>query len=150
MKTMTEQNPYLTITLTGARPLKILKADWPVIAEATDSAHDNQYESQANRKSKMSLRVRQHIDRRTIVYGAYSYDTDWQNGRNLEIRGGEMIDCSAVRAGQMLDAAAIADIPAAIRRVAEQLAGRIGKEYFGLDILELAHECTANLPAVEV
>lgn len=90
----------LTITLTDARPVTIVKADWPVVASAKD--WDNQYESQANRTWK--LFVRQHEDGRAIVYGVY--DTSW---------GGE----DSRRAGALVPADG--DIIGAIKSVGEYL-----------------------------
>jgi len=147
---MTEQNPYLTITLTGARPVKILKADWPVIAEATERRWEGQYEFQSFTKSKMSLRVRQHADGRAIVYGAYDHeDAGSQRGRT--IRGGIKLAAGGfLEHPDDLPQADGRDLPDAIASVARDLAERIGEEHFGLDMVELGHECVANLPAVEV
>lgn len=97
---MTNENPKLTITLTGRRPVSIIKADWPVVASAKD--WDNEHECQANRTYK--LLVRQHQDGRALVYGIYDTDFTYENGR----RGGEMVEADA-------------DIPAAIKRVGEYL-----------------------------
>ena len=91
---------HLTITLFDRRPVKILKADWPLVAQTKD--WDNQYESQANRTS--TLRVRQHSDGRAIIYGIH--ETAWQGESNR--RGGEMVSSGS-------------DIPHIIRRVGERL-----------------------------
>ena len=39
---MANENPKLTITLTGRPPVKITKDEWPVIASADDKEYDNQ------------------------------------------------------------------------------------------------------------
>lgn len=103
------------ITLTGRAPVRIVEADWPLIARASD--HDGYVASQADRT--WTLRVRQHDDGRTIVYGVYS--TSWQGERDEA-------------AGELLDAGE--DIPAAIHRVAESC---------GCERLVAA--CIADLPA---
>ena len=130
-------NPHLTITLTGARPIKILRADWPIIAEATEHLWEGEHEFQSHRHSRASLRVRQHADGRAIVYGAYHYETQWQGERSYSVRGGD-----ALHAGD--------EIADAIASVARDLAGRIWEDRFGLDMIELGQKCMADLPAVEV
>jgi hypothetical protein len=97
------ENETLTITLTERPPVKIIKSEWPKIADARD--HDGQYISQANRK--WYLNVRQHADGRTIVYGIY--DTHFAQEKDL--RGGELLDPGE-------------DIARAIVRVAEHLGFR--------------------------
>lgn len=122
-----------TITLTGRPPVKISDADWPVIASAYHKRWDNQYESQANRVNKGWLKVRQHADGRAIVYGRDDYDTQWQGEANHCYRGGELLEPGA-------------DIAAAVLRVATALVER------GADdaMLQIAHECIANLPVEEI
>lgn len=129
----------LTITLTDRPPVKITKADWPILASAEEREHDGQYEHQANRRSEWRLIVRQHADGRAIVYGIFSHDTQWQGERDLDIRGGEMLPEGA-------------DIPAAIRRVAAALEARLPNSQHWSEgrFSQLAHECTADLPAIEV
>lgn len=114
-----QDNPKLTITLTGRAPVTIIKEDWPVIASAR--RWDNQYEFQANRTWKLT--VRQHEDGRAIVYGVH--DTQFQNERCR--RGGELL-------------APGDDIPASIMLVMKTL---------DFDPV-LADECIADLPAIEM
>jgi hypothetical protein len=109
----------LTITLTSRRPVTVNKADWPIIAKG--KTWDNKYEHQANRT--YSLFVRQHQDGRAIVYGVYTTCYEGERDR----RGGELL-------------APDADIPAAIRRVADELD-------FDSEIAQL---CIADLPAEQI
>lgn len=140
METAANANPKLTITLTGRKPVTITKEDWPVIASAGDKEWDNQYEFQANRTASWKLTVRQHEDGRAIVYGVYSYTSQYQNEHSREVRGGELLDKDA-------------DIPVAIARVAEEMESRL-PEVNGVwsrgVFQRMAHECTADLPAVEI
>lgn len=135
----TNDNEKLTITLTGRPPVRITKDDWPIIASASDKAHDNEYEFQANRKAEWKLIVRQHADGRTIVYGIYTYSTSYRGSHSAELRGGELL-------------AADTDIPAAIAQVASALEVRMPEGVrWGPGVFpRLAHECTADLPAVEI
>jgi hypothetical protein len=126
-----------TITLTDRSPISIEEKDWPVIAEANAKEHDGQVECQANRTSKWFLRVRQHADTRTIVYGGYDYDTCWQSERSLSARRGVMLPPGS-------------DLIAAIREVADDIAGA---ECAGDDASRwptLVAECIADFPAEEV
>jgi hypothetical protein len=136
---MTSQNdnPMLTITLTGRRPVKVKKEDWGLLAESDDLEFDNQYEFQANRTSRWALKVRQHDDRRAIVYAVYTYRTAYLDERDITIRGGELLPNSD-------------DLPTAIRRVgkwmaAQRHAGEDAGRWEGL-----ISDCTADLPAEEL
>jgi hypothetical protein len=136
---MGEKKEFLTITLTGREPVKIRLDDWPIIAEADAYDYDNQYEFQANRKSKHTLKVRQHEDGRAIVYGFMDYDTKFQNESGFAARGGELLGPGD-------------SIPEAIKRVAGELEERMPTDdgYSAGVFPRLAHECTADLPAVEI
>lgn len=144
-----QDNPYLTITLTGRPPVKIKKDDWPVIASAKHKDYDNQYEFQANRKADWKLTVRQHADGRTVVYGVWTYDTNWQNEDCGDVRGGELI---TVTGGA--DTERVGDtepIVAAIQRVGEDLESRMPEGRWSSGVFpKLIHECIADLPAVEL
>src|SRR5664279_1442634 len=87
----------LTIALTGRAPITIDKADWPIIAQSkinwTEDAH----------QKKFRLIVRQHADRRAIVYGIYEYQTA-AGDRPRSERGGECLSNSC-------------DIPDAVARI---------------------------------
>mgnify|MGYP000112006900 FL=1 len=90
----------LTITLTGRRPVRIKKAEWPIIAAA--DWHDGEVRWQADRVWRLT--VRQHADGRAIVYGVHETAVQTEHDR----RGGELLPPGA-------------DIPAAVYRVAENL-----------------------------
>ena len=137
MNSATTRSDRLSITLTGRRPVSVHKQHWPIVAEASSRWHDGEIESQANRRMKSRLVVRQHADGPAIVYGVYSYDTHWQHENNVEYRGGEVVEVT--------DGAA-PDLPAAIQRVGAALAARIDGDG-ARTMRELIHECIADLPA---
>ena len=116
--TTTTKSITRTITLTDRPPVKISEDAWPVIAEGR--WWEGQYDFQAHRDGW--LKVRQHADGRTLVYGAYN--TAYQTEHDL--RGGELL-----REGD--------DIAAAINRVAETCRAT-----------ECAAKCIADLPAEEL
>jgi hypothetical protein len=136
---MANESTHLTITLTGRPPVKIKKTDWPALAGAADKEHDGQVECQANRAATWKLTVRQHADGRAIIYGVHTYDSHWQGEHGRDVRGGELLDKGG-------------DIAAAIRRVADELEARLPDQgAYGQGVFpRLAHECTADLPAVEL
>lgn len=146
---MANENPKLTITLTGRAPVTINKDDWPVIASADEKEWDNHYESQANRTAKWKLTVRQHADGRTIVYGVHSFSSQFQSEHGRDVRGGELIQVKDADADCVGDADLII---AAIQRVATDLELRMpdGDKWSRGVFPRLAHECTADLPAVEL
>ncbi len=143
---MANENPYLTITLTGRPPVKIKKEDWPLIASADKDWHDGQIEAQANTRQSWALRVRLSKNR-AIVYGVYSYNTQWQGDSSLrDVRGGEFIEEGDATVGM---------IPAAIARVGAALAARLDEPSHGRCdtrsvFAQLVHQCTADLPAEEI
>lgn len=144
-----QDNPHLTITLSGRPPVKIKKDDWPVVASAEDKQYDNRYEVQANRKATWKLTVRQAADGRTIVYAVYRYDTNWENSQSYDIRGGEMIRVDGASAEDIGDNAAIIQ---AIQRVGADIEGRMpdGPQWGPGVFPRLVHECIADLPAEEL
>ena len=136
--TAQKDNPYLTITLTDRRPIKIKKDDWPMVADAGDSWHDNQYDFQANRTEKIHIWVRQHADGRAIVYALYDYDTRFQ---------GESGYCA--RVGMIL--AADEDIVSGIRSVGDLLQGRCLDRIGNVNsVADVVAACIADLPAEEI
>lgn len=136
---MTEKKEFLTITLTGREPVKIRLADWPIIAEASADNYDGQYDFQANRTSKHTIKVRQHSDGRAIVYGFMDYSSKFQGESGFAARGGELLEAGA-------------SIPDAIARVGGELEARMPEDdgYSAGVFPRLVHECTADLPAVQI
>lgn len=120
-----------TITLTGRSPVKIKKNEWPVIATAGDDSYghvDPQGHQQAKLQGELDeylLRVRQHADGRTIVYGVLNAATVWT--RTKDWRGGELLDSGN-------------NIASVIIRVGQ--AGGIPDE--------VVRNCIADLPAEEL
>ena len=136
---MANQNEYLTITLTGRQPVKIKKPDWPVVAEASENdRHGAQIGNAPNRETDWSIKVRQHEDGRSIVYAIYGYVTSFTGEKGLDLRGGELLTKDA-------------NIPAAVERVADTIAARLPDEDANARVFaRIAHECIADLPAVEI
>lgn len=124
-----------TITLTGRRPVRIAEDSWPVIAAGNHDSWDNQYRSQANRETTVRMRVRQHSDGRSIVYGTYLYQSAWLGEANVSAKAGELLEPGA-------------DICAAIDRVASELCSVDGVDEAHVD--EARRDCIASLPAEEI
>lgn len=129
-----QDNPYLTITLSGRTPIKIKKEDWPCIAEAMDEQWEGEYESQSNRSSSWFLRVRKHADGRIVVYARYSYDTRWVSERNKLVRGGVLRPDAT-------------DIEGAIKEVAAWMAAQTGDTE---QWQKMENDCLADMPAEEL
>jgi len=149
MNTATE-NKKLTITLTDRPPVKINENDWPVRASASWKDWDNTYECQANRTWSAWIKVRQHIDGRTLVYGGYSYTTQFQGESDASYRGGQMLTPNETQypiaqRNEDHDWAG-PEVIAAIREVGERLLERSDCEHFS----DLIAECIADLPAEEI
>jgi hypothetical protein len=133
----------LTITLTGQAPVRITKEDWPIIASAKDSLDDGgEVPDRANRTAKWHFLVRQHADRRAIVYAIYEFSSHYPGEREYEIRGGEMLPAGSD----------MATVVAALERLAANMESRMpaGVEWSTGYFPELLHKCVADLPAVEV
>jgi len=114
-----------TITLTNRPPVEIDEDAWPVIASG--SWWDSKIERDWNRR--YSLKVRQHSDGRTIVYG--TYQTRWEGERDA--RAGRLLQRADLLAG-------VEDIVDAIRGVAADLGAP--------DVL--VRETIADLPAERI
>lgn len=130
-------NPKITITLTGRRPVTVAKSEWPILAEASDFDHDGQVECQSNVRERWRITVRSHEDGRAIVYGVYRYETNFMNARDYDVRGGELVEAD--------------DIEAAIQRVGAWM--RDHSEHENGDAARfdaITRECLANLPAEEL
>jgi hypothetical protein len=141
--TAQKDNPYLTITLTDRRPVKIRKEEWPIIAEAEDFRHDGQVECQAGRKWMSNMKVRQHEDGRTIVYAVADYDTIVQNESCFGARGGEMLTVEIGNTQPIVDA---------IKRVGQRMISRLPEAYYGERESwdQVINGCIADLPAEEL
>lgn len=118
-----------TITLTDRAPVKIDEDKWPLIAEGKDYA--GQYDFQSF--DGAWIKVRQHEDGRTLVYG---YAGDWDGGGRPERENR--------RAGFIVDADKAAET---IRQVADILAET---ECVGEIAQRAARDCIADLPAEEL
>lgn len=112
---------HVTISMTDRPPVKIRRADWPLVASAKQHDGGRGLECQANRQ--WAIYVRQHADGRSLVSGAHS--SRWQG--EPDGYGGEIVEPGG-------------DVPAAIRRIGE----RIGAGDSTID------RCIADLPAVEL
>ena len=118
----------MTITMSERRPMKIVKADWPKVAQG--SAYSGQYEFQAFDGARID--VRHHADGRWLVYG---YAGDWDGGGRPERENR--------RAGYLVEAGG--DVVRAIHRVAGVLSGT---SHVGEDMAQrAARDCIADLPA---
>ena len=116
------KNAKFTITLTDRAPVTIVRAEWPVIASATDRPGSilrgtpvPDYET-----DEFRLTVRQHADGRSIVYGVIDASTEWTGtedwrGGELLADGGELV-AAITRVGDSMPACVrrdcIADLPA--------------------------------------
>lgn len=129
-----------TITLTDRRPVRIDEDEWPVIASASDSDHDNQYEFQANRKSKWGVTVRRHEDGRVIVYATYSHYSAYQGEGGHGNKRGELLAASCTDQ----------DVIDAINRVCEDVAAAPHHEDDAGRWAGLADECIADLDPEEI
>ncbi len=124
------------IVLTGRPPVIINMDDWPCIAEAKDTIHDGEVECQANRVTKFFVQVRQHRNKRAIVYAVYSYTSVWTSDRNLDIKRGVLLTTKT----------SDTDICDAILAVCEEMKSACGGED-GLYWPELAAQCIEDMPA---
>ena len=120
---MTElKNDSLTITMTDRPPVKVSKKFWALVAQSKD--WDGEYECQANRTWKVSVRQCQRDgDNRCVVYG--SFYSGWS---------GE----DTISAAVIIDN--INSAPEAIKDIVEKINGTDS----------LAQSCIADLPAEEI
>lgn len=99
----------LTIVLTGRRPVRISKADWPVVAQAAgdnwtggDDEARHRQASMCNELTEYAVRVRQHADGRVLVYATNEHPTS---------------HAECYRGGVLLKKPTDADVIAAILRI---------------------------------
>lgn len=125
---MTTTEKKLTITMSERRPVKIVKAEWPVIATAF--RHDGAVECQANHEWMIS--VREHADGRRLVYG-------WLQAGN----GGVVRGWSGTAGGFLV-------APAGDKPDDDETVRSIRRVGGIIDDDKLADECIGNLPAEDV
>lgn len=138
-----------TITLTGRPPVRIVEADWPAIAEAKDDSAGDDYSRRQQKlhqgeADEWGIKVRQHADGRTVVYGWMSAAiAAWhQPAGGQSAKGGYVLVPAgdgplAPDDGRTVEDAAIV---AAIQRVASEC---------GIPAAT-AHACIADLPAEDL
>ena len=142
---MTDMTDTLTIPLSERRPVQIDKSEWPLIASA--DWHAGEHKSQASEVAY--LRVRQHADGRTLVYGDRDSGPGGMRAGYRATHGGyllvphasapeSMVAGPAGLSGPLVSHRDVdpTEIVRAIRRVAGAIA---------LD--DLGSECVAALPA---
>lgn len=133
--TTSEEAKTRIITLTGRAPVKIVEADWPVIAQAKGDSFTGDIsryrQARANGEiDTYSLMVRRHADGRSIVYGFLDAALcSWrQPARGRSWRGGFLITPPQ---GLVMEVA--------VQLVAD-----------AMGTPDLGRECLANLPAEEI
>ena len=137
----TQKKKLLTVTLTDRAPIRIDPDNWPLVADASD--HDGQVRCQAN--NEYWIKVRQHNDGRTLVYGAHVAGDGGQYMSFRESRAGVLLtpESSHVPGAKNAEGYtpyyAHPDIVSAIREVAENA-----------NCQQLAAECIADLPAEDL
>ena len=129
----TTETKYRTITLTDRAPVRIREDLWPIIAHGSFTYHDGTIRQQANRLCDIDIRVRQHADGRSIVYGIYKYDTHFAHEQ-----------CEIYRVGVLLEPNA--DLTAAIKEIGNQLIERINDSSMHRHVRDTVDDCIADLP----
>lgn len=131
---MTTTTKKITIALSDARPVKIDPAAWPVIAK--DAWHSGEYAFQSF--DSAWIKVRQHSDGRTLVYG-FAGDG----------AGGSRPNRADISAGYLIPAGDDDGVIRAIRRVAGALtACDCGPSSADCDALAIS--VIGDLPSVEI
>ena len=130
-----------TITLSRRPPVKIYDDEWPLIAHGSGKSRVCYHTPIPDYEvDGYDLRVRQHADGRTIVYGILDAASAWTGSEDR--RGGEILippgeGTLTPDDGRVIDGAALV---AVIRRVGEDC---------GLPD-SVIRECIADLPAEEI
>lgn len=129
---MTTETKTRIITMTNRAPVQIVESEWPEIAAATErpGSFRNGTRRSADETDCYTLRVRQHADGRTLVYGVIDAATGWTNTEDW--RGGELVTASEpphVTEDELI---------AAIRRVGARMPDSV------------VRACIADLPPVEL
>ena len=134
---MTTTNKTITITMSDRSPIKIVAADWPVIARA--DWHSGSHACQANEEAW--LKVREHEDGRRIIY------SDRDSGP-----GGMAIGYRGTAAGYLIGAPNAHDCTYGVarERAATETVRAIRRAAGVIDRPELGDACIADLPAEEL
>ena len=139
---MTDMTDTLTIPLSERRPVQIDKSEWPLIASA--DWHAGEHKSQASEVAY--LRVREHADGRTLVYGDRDSGPGGMRAGYRGLHGGYLLVPHAsapetMVAGLNGPLVSHRDVdPAEVVRAIRRVAGAIGMD-------DLGSECVADLPA---
>ncbi len=133
----TTTNKTITITMSDRAPIKIVAADWPVIARA--DWFSGQLECQANEEATVS--VREHADGRRLIYSG--------RGRGP---GGMALSYRGKASGYLIGAPSAADCTNGVARErhATETVRAIRRAAGVIDMPELGDECIADLPAEEL
>lgn len=130
----TTEKKTRTIRLTDRPPVRIVDAEWPLIASG--SGYSGEHKCQANVEAW--LRVLRHADGRTVVYG--------YRGAG---HGGQWIGYSDWYGGELLAAGAShADLVRAIRAAGDGIGEHCG--YGAIDADAIVREVIGNLPAEDI
>lgn len=111
------------ITLTNAQPIRIIDADWTLIASGNGDSfigNDHARHTQSTSNGELDryiLKVRQHNDGRTIVYGIFDAASAWTGHEDR--RGGELLTPPRDTLINDTDWCVWDELPRAIRRVGE-------------------------------
>jgi hypothetical protein len=102
---MNLNDPYLTISLTGRRPVKIHKPEWPIVAKAkgycTPRSHDG---GPPDPPDACKLFVRRHTDGRAIVYGIRESEREQREGFILDSAAEDNeVEEKLTKVGDLLD-----------------------------------------------
>ena len=126
--TTTTTTKKITVALSDAPPVRVSAEDWPVIASA--DWFSGAIECQANEVAR--IKVRQHEDGRTLVYGVRNSGP-----------GGQYAGYRGAHAGYLLGRTGEATDEDEIVRHIRRVAGAIDRD-------DLADECIADLPARDI
>jgi hypothetical protein len=156
---MTTKTKTRTITLTGRPPVRIREAEWPICASAEGDSYGGsdygRYQQALGQGEcdEYSIRVRQHADGRTLIYGVLSAARPcWgQPAGGESHRGGVLLAApSADAPGRWTWEGTIGDAPVTIviwPAIAETIR-QIGEECGIPDATIRA--CIADLPAEDI
>lgn len=130
-------NRRITLIMTDQPPVRIVEADWPVIAHGQHNSFDGEFDFQACETLEIHIRVRRRADGQTLIYGRYDFSTRWAGRDDVGRRAGHLYQ----------EPISPASIVVAIRRVGNEIAGSDGLTDA---ITEAVNGCIADLTAMEV